>query len=70
MVDLNNKYKCGPDEINYYHPKFIEKLSSFIDVTKDDFTKYQIGHCILGNMYTIEHYTIEFRNYLKKRTKK
>jgi hypothetical protein len=50
----------------YYDPSFAEKSVSFVDVTKDDFTKYETHDCILGNMHTMEHHDIELMNKIQK----
>lgn len=66
VFNLNQYKYYSNDEIHYYHPKFIEKLGSFIDVTKGDFTKYHTSDCILGNMHTMEHHDIELMNKIQK----
>ena len=70
-LDLDNNYNCQPNyKIYYYDPKFKDKLSSFIDVSKNDFTKYQTDNCILGNMHTKEYHDNQIDIKIKKRNRR
>ena len=68
LLDLGDEYRdSSPDEIHYYDFDFAEKLLSFVDVTKPDFTQYQTHDCILGNMHTMENHDIQLDNKIKKK---
>ena len=52
LTDINIKYSS--EYVYYYQPEFNNLLSHFTNVTKEDFTKYTIDDCILGNMHSYD----------------
>lgn len=73
LLDPNEYDYWNSYPTNYYDPQFKEEIPSFIDVTNDDFTKYQIDDCITYNehtMHTIEHHENELTKKIKKKIQK
>ena len=70
LLDTNNKYSYyDENDCHYYDPDFPQKLLSFVNVTKDDFTKYESNDCILGNMHTKKYQMNQSDQRSKQRKK-